>query len=216
MTAGEALESPAALLDRGLDELALEMPATTSATLHAYAALLEKWNRTYNLTAIRDPLGMMTHHLLDSLAVIPHLPQGALADIGSGAGLPGIPIAIAQPARSVVLNDANAKKCAFLKQAKIELALGNVEVSEGRVQQWRPEAGFDAVISRAFTDLAAFAAACRHLLSRHGVLLAMKGAVPSAEIAQLPADVETRDVIRLRIPYLDAERHLVCLALRPA
>jgi 16S rRNA (guanine527-N7)-methyltransferase len=216
VTVGATAEPPAVLLERGLNELALAMPDASSAKLCAYATLLEKWNRTYNLTAVRDPRRMMTHHLFDSLAVVPHLPQGALADIGSGGGLPGIPIAIAQPARRIVLNDANAKKCAFLKQAKIELALDNLQVQEGRVEKWRPEGGFDAVISRAFADLAEFVAVCRHLLSRGGVMLAMKGALPSAELARLPADIEARDVIRLRVPFLDAERHLVCMGLRAA
>jgi 16S rRNA (guanine527-N7)-methyltransferase len=213
---GATVESPAVLLERGLIEMPLTMTDASRAKLCAYATLLEKWNRTYNLTAVRDARRMMTHHLLDSLAVVPHLPHGALADIGSGAGLPGIPIAIAQPGRRIVLNDANAKKCAFLKQAKIELALDNVRVQESRVEKWYPETGFDAVISRAFADLAEFVAACRHLLSPSGVLLAMKGALPGAELARLPADIEARDVIRLRVPFLDAERHLVCMGPRAA
>jgi 16S rRNA (guanine527-N7)-methyltransferase len=205
---------PQELLAQGADELGLAIGASVLEKLAAYAALLEKWNRTYNLTAIRDPRKTMTHHMLDSLAVLPHLPAGNAADIGSGGGLPGIPIAITQPARSLMLNDANAKKAAFLKQATIELALQNANVHEGRVEQWQPQRGFDVVITRGFSDLAAFAAACRHLLVPGGLLFAMKGAYPRDELAALPADVEAREVAPLRVPFLDAERHLVCMGVR--
>ncbi len=205
---------PQELLAQGTDELGLTIGATVLEKLAAYAALLEKWNRTYNLTAIRDPRKTMTHHMLDSLAVLPHLPAGNTADIGSGGGLPGIPIAIAQPSRSITLNDANAKKAAFLKQATIELALKNARVQEGRVEKWQPQRGYDVVITRGFSDLAAFAAACRHLLVPGGALLAMKGAYPRDELAALPADVEAREVAPLRVPFLDAERHLVCMGVR--
>ncbi|MSQ53999.1 MAG: 16S rRNA (guanine(527)-N(7))-methyltransferase RsmG [Betaproteobacteria bacterium] len=208
--------TPRALLERGLAELALPLPADAQARLEDYAALLEKWNRTYNLTAIRDPLKIMTHHLLDSLCVVRYLPPGALADVGSGGGLPGIPIAIAEPARRVAINDANAKKAAFLKQAKIELALDNLTVHEGRVEQWQPAQGFDAVITRGFAELADFVASCRHLRARGGLLLAMKGAYPRDEIARLPGDVDADDIVALRVPQLDAERHLVRMRLRAA
>jgi len=214
MSAPARQEAQDTLLERGLRELAVALPAGSGEKLRSYLALLDKWNRTYNLTAIRDPREMVTHHLLDSLAVLPHLPDGALADIGSGAGLPGVPIAIAQPRRKVVVNDASAKKCAFLNQARIELALANVEVREGRVEDWHPADGFAAVISRAFSDLAAFVAACRHLLARGGVMVAMKGAVPAAELARLPADIGASEVVRLRVPFLDAERHLVTVRER--
>lgn len=206
--------TPRAVLEGGIAELALTLPEGAQMRLENYAALLEKWNRTYNLTAIRDPLKIMTHHLLDSLAVIPHLPAGTVADVGSGAGLPGIPLAIAEPARCVAVNDANAKKTAFLKQAKIELALDNLAVHEGRVEQWRPAPGFDGVITRGFAELADFVASCRHLLVRGGMLLAMKGAYPREEIERLPADVDADDIVALRVPQLDAARHLVRMRLR--
>lgn len=203
--------TPATMLSQGVQQLGLALPAGAYEKLLAFAALLEKWNRTYNLTAIRDPRRIMTHHLLDALAVLPHVPAGALADIGSGGGLPGIPLAIAQPARPVALADANAKKAAFLKQALIELALPNGSVHEGRVEQWRPNAGFAVVISRGFAELAAFATACRHLLAAGGVLLAMKGAYPRDELTRLPAGIAARDILALKVPFLDAERHLVTL-----
>jgi 16S rRNA (guanine527-N7)-methyltransferase len=192
-----------AVLDRGLAGLALELPGRASEQLLQYIALLEKWNRTYNLTAIRDPLQMVSHHLLDSLAVMPHLPMApdaALADVASGAGLPGIPIAIARPGWRVTLNDSNQKKIAFLRQAAIELGLGNVQVHEGRAEQWRPAARFAVVISRAFTELAQFLSACRHLVAPGGVLAAMTAAAPRAPACE---------VVALKVPLLDAQRHLV-------
>lgn len=200
--------TPQEALDRGLAELALELPGGGRDKLLQYVALLEKWNRTFNLTAIREPREMVSHHLLDSLAVAPHLrlPAGArLADVGSGAGLPGIPLAIANPDWAVTLNDSNTKKTAFLRQAAIELRLGNVSVHEGRVQDWHPAERFAAVISRAFAELSEFIDACRHLIAPDGVLAAMKGRAPTAHA--------NAQIIRLRVPLLEAERHLVLVRL---
>ena len=204
--------TPRTALERGLEQLALALPASASEQLLQYLALLDKWNRIYNLTAIRDPLGMVSHHLLDSLAVLPHLPLPAavrIADAGSGAGLPGIPLALAKPQWQLALIEANQKKAAFLRQATIELALPNVEVHEGRVEAWRPADRFALVISRAFTRLADFVATCRHLVAPRGVLAAMKGKDPQAELAELPADVRCKALIALDVPFLNAERHLV-------
>jgi 16S rRNA (guanine527-N7)-methyltransferase len=207
--------TPRAALDGGLDELALALPAGARDKLLQYTELLAKWNRTYNLTAIRDPLEMVSHHLLDSLAVVPHLTMAGaarLADAGSGGGLPGVPIAIARPDWHVTLNDASEKKAAFLRQAVIELALANVEVHQGRLEAWRPGSLFTAVISRAFAELAGFIAACRHLVVPGGLLIAMKGAHPDAEIARLPDGCDCR-VIALKVPFVAAQRHLVlCVA----
>ena len=199
----------AAALQRGLDELGLALPEGAQEKFLAYLELLTKWNKTYNLTAIREPDKMISHHLLDSLAVLPHLPTGLLADIGSGGGLPGIPLAIAQPTRRVTLNDANHKKAAFLQQAVIELKLTNAQVHVGRVQAWRPAQRFACVITRGFAELADFISACRHLLAPGGVLAAMKGVFPRAELERVPAGAECRDVRRLQVPLLEAERHLV-------
>ena len=203
--------TPQAALDRGLGELALPLPSGASGKLMAYLGLLAKWNKTYNLTAIRDPLQGVSHHLLDSLAVIRDLSAcpGTLADVGSGGGLPGIPIAIAEPARRVTLNDASEKKGAFLRQAVIELGLSNATVHVGRVEDWRPTEGFAVVISRGFASLVDFLASCRHLAAPSGVLAAMKGTDPRDELAQVPADCDCREVKRLKVPMLDAERHLV-------
>jgi len=207
--------TPSAALDRGLGELGLVLPAGAREKLLAYMELLAKWNKTFNLTAIRDPLRMVSHHLLDSLAVLHELPVGSLADVGSGAGLPGIPIAIAEPQRAVTLNDANHKKAAFLRQAVIELDLANSQVHLGRAESWRPIERFAVVISRGFTELADFIAACRHLVAQGGVLAAMKGVHPRPELARLPAACDCRDVRRLAVPLLDAERHLVLCRVQP-
>jgi 16S rRNA (guanine527-N7)-methyltransferase len=203
--------TPRGALERGLGELGLALPVAAIEQLLAYLQLLAKWNRVYNLTAIRDPLHAVSHHLLDSLAVLGALGAraGALADVGSGAGLPGIPLAIAEPARDVTLNDSSQKRAAFLRQATIELGLRNVRVHLGRAQEWRPAERFAVVISRGFSSLAEFVAACRHLVARSGVLAAMKGALPRAELAALPAGCDCSDVRRLQVPQLPAERHLV-------
>ncbi len=195
--------TPQEALHRGVTELGLELRQVTEALLMRYVALLEKWNRTYNLTAIRKPTEVVSHHLLDSLAVVPHLPvppEGALADVGAGAGLPGVPIALARPQWRVTLNDASEKRLAFLRQAVIELELSNVAVHGGRVEQWAPQPKFELVISRAFARLDEFRARCAHLVAPGGVLAAMTGAAPQA------ADCR---VIALQVPMLDARRHLV-------
>lgn len=197
--------TPEEALHHGLAELGLELPPRAEALLMRYVALLEKWNRTYNLTAIRRPADVVSHHLLDSLAVVPHLPlpaegAGALADVGAGAGLPGIPIALARPQWRVTLNDASEKKLAFLRQAAIELELSNVAVHAGRVEQWAPQPKFALVISRAFARLEEFRSRCAHLVASGGVLAAMTGAAPPA------ADCR---VIALHVPLLEAQRHLV-------
>ena len=200
--------TPRAALERGLGELALSLPASAREKLLAYLALLAKWNRTYNLTAIRDPLRMVSHHLLDSLAVLREIPAGALADVGAGAGLPGIPIAIAEPLRRVTLNDASQKKTAFLRQAVIELGLANAAIQEGRIEAWKPLERFAVVISRGFAELADFIAASRHLVAPEGVLAAMKGTYPREELERLRGCARC-EVRRLIIPSLAAERHLV-------
>lgn len=195
--------TPQDSLHRGVAELGLELPQGAEALLMRYVALLEKWNRTYNLTAIREPAEVVSHHLLDSLAVVPHLPvpaEGALADVGAGAGLPGIPIALARPRWRVTLNDSNEKKLAFLRQAVIELELPNVTLHAGRAEQWTPQPKFGLVISRAFARLEEFRSRCAHLVASGGVLAAMTGAAPQAGDCR---------VIALQVPQLDAQRHLV-------
>ena len=204
--------TPRAALERGAAELGIELRADELERLLAYVTLMAKWNRTYNLTAVRDPLTIVSHHLLDSLAALPHLPTagtGSIADAGSGAGLPGIPLAIARPGWRMALAEANQKKAAFLRQATIELALRNVTVYEGRVESWRPATPFALVISRAFARLAQFAKACAHLVAGDGCLVAMKGVLRADELAEMGGwDCTT---VELRVPFLDAMRHLVIL-----
>ena len=204
-------------LARGLAALGLDLPPAAQEKLLAFAALLGKWNKVYNLTALRDEEQVISHHLLDSLAVLPHL-GGAkrVADIGSGGGLPGIPLAIARPALAVALVEASHKKASFLEQARIELALANVTVHCTRVEALPPAEQFDAVISRAFSDLAEFVRVAGHLVAPGGALLAMKGVHPYEEIAQLPAGWRVAEVVALRVPGVDAARHLVKLVRETA
>lgn len=203
--------TPRTALERGLQTMGLALSAGACEQLLEYVELLMKWNRTYNLTAVRDPLPMVSHHLLDSLVVLPHLAfagAGArIADIGSGAGLPGIPLALARPDWHVALVESNEKKTAFLQQAKIELALSNLEIYSGRVEAWRPAERFAVVISRAFAELAEFVAACKHLLAPGGAIAAMKGKDPRDEVARLSG--YRCKTVALTVPFLDAERHLV-------
>ena len=203
-----------AALAAGLGALGLDLDPVARGKLGDYVALLEKWNRTHNLTAIRDPAQMVTHHLLDSLAVLPHLPPGAVVraiDVGSGGGLPGIPLAIARPELRVTLLDSNRKKSAFLEQAAIELPLANVDVVAGRVEVYAPKLAFDVVISRAYSALAMFVAQTRHLLAPGGRWLAMKGTLPHEELAGLPTNVRVVATPALRVPGIAAERHLVIM-----
>jgi 16S rRNA (guanine527-N7)-methyltransferase len=196
-------------LRRGLLALGVTSSDAQVERLERYLALLEKWNRVYNLTAIREPERMVTHHLLDSLAILPHVRGPRLLDVGSGAGLPGIPLAIAAPALAVTLLDSNYKKAAFLQQAVAELALANATVVADRVESWRTDARFDTIVSRAFADLGEFVTASARLLAPGGTIAAMKGVHPHDEIARLPAGFRVREVLKLDVPLLDAERHLV-------
>lgn len=207
----------AGLLDEGIAALKLDLDARQRRQLLDYVALLGKWNAVYNLTAIREPRQMLIQHVLDSLSVVPPLAQAGLSadvlDVGSGGGLPGIVLAVAKPGWQVVLNDIVQKKSAFQTQAKASLGLANLAVVNGRVESLEPGVDvprpFDIIVSRAFAELADFVELARGLLAPAGRLWAMKGVRPDEEIARLPADVEVLQVIRLEVPALDAERHLV-------
>lgn len=200
----------AARLADGVSALGLDVDERARAALLDYLGLLEKWNKTYNLTAIHEPERMLTHHLLDSLIIAPQVGAGPLLDVGSGAGLPGIPLAIARPGLRVTLLDASQKKCGFMRQAAIDLKLSNVTVTHARVEDFRPAEGFPQVVSRAFSDLSEFVRLTRHLVAPGGEWLAMKGLYPHEEIAQLKGARVTRDV-PLRVPGLDADRHLIVM-----
>ncbi len=199
-------------LQRGIAALDLSLPVGAEDKLSAYLGLLAKWNKTFNLTAIRDPAEMVTHHLLDSLAVLPVLEKSVLAgrlrlaDVGSGAGLPGLVLAIARPDWQVSSVETVEKKAAFQRQAKIELELASVSIHCGRVEAFTE--GFDGVISRAFASLADFVALAGHLST---TLWAMKGAYPADEIAALPEGWQVVASHPLVVPGLNAERHLLQL-----
>jgi len=201
----------AVALGQGVEKLGLRLPAGVEARLLEYLGLLEKWNRVYNLTAIREKSKLVSHHLLDSLAVLPHLAGGRVLDVGSGPGLPGIPIALARPDWGVTLLDSNHKKTAFLTQAVGDLNIANAEVRRERVEQWRPATAFDVVISRAFSELADFVRLAGHLVAPGGRLAAMKGLYPYEEIAQLPEGYRVERVVPLVVPGVEGERHLVLI-----
>ena len=205
----------AAQLAAGLEELGLDLDAATRAQLLAYLRLLSRWNRIYNLTSVRDETAMVSAHLLDSLAVLPHLgPVASLADLGSGAGLPGIPLALARPQLPVSLIESRQKKASFLTQAKIELAMDNLSVHPDRAEDlsasatWQP---VQAVISRAFADLAEFVRLGADLLAPGGRLLAMKGTLSAAELAAVPGGWRLSQCLPLAVPGLAAERHLLII-----
>lgn len=195
----------------GLEEMGLHLDPATQLSLLNYVALMQKWNKVYNLTAVRDPQKMVTQHLLDSLAVLPHIAGRRVVDVGTGPGLPGIPLALANPALEVTLLDSNHKKTSFLRQACLELGLNNTTVVCERVEAWRPVEKYDVVISRAFSDLAEFASLALPLCNYTGLMLAMKGIYPHEELTRLPATVALQGVEPLKVPGLDAERHLVLL-----
>jgi len=196
-------------LAAGLANLGLNLPEEAQTRLLAFRDLLLKWNKTYNLTALRDPAQAVSHHLLDSLTILPHIADGNLLDVGSGGGLPGIPLAIARPELSVSMVDTVQKKTTFLQQAVIELGLKNVTVHHARVEELQGQ--YAQISSRAFAELSLFISLTRHLLAPGGRWLAMKGVRPDEELKALPADIAVEAIIPLAVPGLDAERHLIIL-----
>ncbi|WP_118183763.1 16S rRNA (guanine(527)-N(7))-methyltransferase RsmG [Paraburkholderia phosphatilytica] len=213
----------ASSLADGVRALGVALDDAQQGKLLDYVALLAKWNAVYNLTAIRDPRQMLIQHILDSLAIVPHLAgRGASSalDVGSGGGLPGIVMAIALPDWSVTTNDIVHKKTAFQSQVKAELGLTNLHVVTGRVETLQPGVEvpekFDVIVSRAFAEMADFVTLARHLVADGGAIWAMKGVRPDGEIERLPAGAKAVRVIRLEVPMLDAERHLVEVAVNDA
>ncbi|WP_141455058.1 16S rRNA (guanine(527)-N(7))-methyltransferase RsmG [Pseudoxanthomonas sp. z9] len=195
-------------LRQGLTELGLDA-AVLAPPLLDYLALLHRWNRTYNLTAIRDPAEMVTRHLLDSLAMHAHVAEGSLADLGTGPGLPGIPLAITHPGLRVTLVESNGKKARFMREAVRQLGLANARVAESRAEALGEPAAYDNLTARAMDTLAGIIAVGGHLLKPGGALLAMKGVCPDEEIAALPPGWRAEAIHPLRVPGLVGERHLV-------
>lgn len=204
---------PAELLAAGLRELdSLQVGAEGFEKLQRYLHQLERWNRSYNLTSIKDPAEMVRRHLLDSLAVSPWIGRGRLLDAGTGAGLPGIPLAICRPELEVVLLDSTGKKVRFLNHVRRDLGLENIVPVQERLESYRPDAPFDTIISRAFSSLADFALASRHLDCPR--LLAMKGRYPADELEDLPAWVQVDSIEKLAVPGLQEDRHLVMMSFK--
>lgn len=198
-------------ITRGSRSLGLDLDQAALDKLAGFVRLLEKWNRVYNLTAVREPLAMVDRHILDCLAVVPYLRGCTLLDIGTGAGLPGLPLAIARPDLQVTLLDANAKKLRFVRQVVTELELCNATVEQARMQEYQPGRAFDMVISRAVSSLDELYRQSQHLLGAGGRMLFMKGALPEQEIAALAPERASLHCERLLVPGLDADRHLVWL-----
>lgn len=186
------------------------LEADQKTRLEQFLRLLARWNKTHNLTAIKDPETMLSHHLYDSLSIQAYIRGERIADIGSGGGLPAIPLALLNPERHFILIESNGKKVAFLRQAVIELGLKNVEAIHSRVQDYQSESGFDLIISRAFAAIPDFVAQSQHLLRKQGLWLAMKGQLPAKELAAL-ADKFEYTVIQLAVPELEADRHLITI-----
>jgi len=201
-------------IEHGCRALGLTPDPAALARLAGLVELLRKWNRVYNLTAVRESGAIVSRHILDSLAVLPFLRGDSLLDVGTGAGFPGLPLAVLRPDLDVTLLDSNAKKLRFVRQAVAELGLGNVEAVQARMQEYQPARAFDMVISRAVANLDELYRQSWHLLAAGGRMLFMKGSLPEAEMAGFPPGSETLHVERLHIPGLDAERHLLWLDKR--
>ena len=202
-------------LARGLKLIGLSVPVDRQQLLVDYLCLFEKWNKAYNLSAIRDREQMVSRHLLDSLVVAPHLRGERFIDVGTGGGLPGIPLSILWPEKPFTLLDANGKKTRFLFQVKTELQLANVQVENRRVESFQPAQKFDGVISRAFASLADMVHGCDHLLAPAGRFWAMKGVYPEDELSALEKHYNVEACHRLEVPGSDGERHLLEISAAP-
>lgn len=210
----ERLAAQAQGLQRDAERVAGQpLSAHQCGQLLQYLDLLWRWNQAYNLTAVREPEQMIPRHLLDSLAILPWAGHGRMCDAGTGAGLPGVPLAIMRPDLHVTLLDSVGKKVRFLRQVRRELRLDNIEPVQARLETFRHAGGFDTVVSRAFASLAEFAALARHLLRQDSRLLAMKGRYPTDEIAALPGWLQVDSVEQLSVPGLQEQRHLVMMSL---
>src|SRR5690554_2944240 len=198
-------------LTRGAKEMGVALSDGQAAQLLAYMALLNKWNKAYNLTAVRDPDEMVSRHLLDSLSILPFVSTGRWLDVGSGGGMPGVILAIMLPNNQFTLLDSNGKKTRFLTQVKLELGLDNMQVVNSRVEAFSPDQAFDGIVSRAFSSLADFTNLTRHLSTPETQWLAMKGLYPDSELQALDADFTVTHSEELAVPGCQASRHLLIL-----
>jgi len=203
-------------LAEGLEQLAIPADDTSVDALLHYLTELERWNKTYNLTAVRDPKEMVTRHVLDSYAAQPYISGIRIIDVGTGAGLPGIPLALANPDMRFVLLDSNGKKVRFLQHVVGDLGLHNVTLVQARVADYAADSGFDTVVCRAFTSLAEFVADSGHLAAPEGRLVAMKGKLPRDELNELPEGWSAEAVEPVHVPGLDAERHIIVIRREPS
>ncbi|USD65295.1 16S rRNA (guanine(527)-N(7))-methyltransferase RsmG [Vibrio sp. SCSIO 43136] len=201
-----------ATLDKLIAQTDLEVNERQREQLVGYVEMLDKWNKAYNLTSVRNPQDMLVKHILDSIVVSPHLPGERFIDVGTGPGLPGIPLSIMNPDKAFTLLDSLGKRIRFIKQVVHELKIENVTPVQSRVEEFQPEVGFDAVLSRAFASISDMVEWCHHLPKANtGVFLALKGTHPANEIDQLPEWCSVTDIIALQVPELEGERHLVTL-----
>ncbi|MBT8146393.1 MAG: 16S rRNA (guanine(527)-N(7))-methyltransferase RsmG [Gammaproteobacteria bacterium] len=201
------------MLETGIQQLGLALTQDRMAALLDYLELLQKWNRSFNLSGVKDPRQMVSLHLLDSLAISPYLDGQTILDVGSGAGLPGIPLAIFNPDKNFVLLDSNGKKTRFLFQVKLALKLDNVTIENKRVEHYDCPRQIDIVISRAFSSLSKLVELCSLATGNRGQLMAMKGAYPQQEIAELPDSVEVGEAVQLHVPGIEASRYLIRVSL---
>ena len=198
-------------LSRLLDEAGISLTDHHKNQLVAYVDMLNKWNKAYNLTSVRDPNEMLIRHILDSIVVAPHLHGERFIDVGTGPGLPGVPLSIVRPECHFTLLDSLGKRIRFLRQVQHELKLGNIEPVQSRVEDFPAEPPFDGVISRAFASMTDMVNWCHHLPGKTGRFYALKGQLPEDEIAQLPDGYSVEFIEKLRVPQLDGERHLVVI-----
>lgn len=198
-------------LSRLLDEAGISLTDHQKNQLVAYVDMLNKWNKAYNLTSVRDPNEMLIRHILDSIVVAPYLQGERFIDVGTGPGLPGIPLSIVRPECQFTLLDSLGKRVRFLRQVQHELKLENIVPIQSRVEEFPSEPPFDGVISRAFASLNDMVSWCQHLPAQEGRFYALKGLVPEDEIAQLPDGYTVESIAKLQVPQLDGERHLVII-----
>lgn len=198
-------------LSRLLDEAGISLTDHQKHQLVAYVDMLNKWNKAYNLTSVRDPNEMLIRHILDSIVVAPHLQGQRFIDVGTGPGLPGIPLSIVRPESHFTLLDSLGKRVRFLRQVQHELKLENIAPVQSRVEAFPAEPPFDGVISRAFASLTDMVTWCKHLPAENGCFYALKGQRPDDEISQLPTEFSVENIVELRVPHLEGERHLVTI-----